>query len=81
MTIHKSGSSSNLPSYARCVRTITTRQTKWNDYTQKWKLQQLAFMCEVCAYYNNKANEMKWLYTNVEAAATRHHVRDVYEMK
>ena len=58
MTIHKSGSSSNLPSCARCVRTITTRQTKWNNYTHKWNKQQLAFMCKMCAYYNNKANEM-----------------------
>ena len=50
----------------RCVCTITQTQTKWNNYTQKWKQQQLAFMCEMCAYYNTKANEMKWLYTKVK---------------
>ena len=50
---------SNLPSCARCVRTITTRQTKWNDYTQKWKQQQLAIMCEMCAKWINYTQKWK----------------------
>ena len=35
------------------------KANEMNNYTQKWKQQQLAIMCEMCAYYNKKANEMK----------------------
>ena len=46
-------------------------------HTQKWKHQQLSSMCKVYSHYNTKTNEMKLLYTKVEAAATCLHVRDV----
>ena len=69
ITIQKTESRSNLPSCGRCMCTITKRQTKWMIHTKKWKHQQLSSMCKVYVYYNNKANEMKLLYTKVEAAA------------
>ena len=50
---------------------VLQHQGKWNEITKhkSGSKQQLAFMCEMCAYYNTKANETKWLYTKVEASS------------
>ena len=58
---------------------VLLQKCKQNEmiHTQKWKHQHLSYMCKVYAHYNTKTNEMKLVYTKVEAAATCLHVRDV----